>query len=339
MPRVAIQVLLYKGARFLPMLLESVRAQTLTDWELFFCENSCNNEEITKAKAVLEQSGVPYQLHVSQTNLGFAGGHNQLFPMHQSEYVFLLNQDSYLEPTYVQACVERFATSPKCASVTGLVYRWTVDPSQKQPLTDDTLIDTAGLEYRCLANVVDRCAGMTKYEAGERIMHAEKMFGVSGAIAMFRRSAVMEVSPEGLMFEPDFFMYKEDIDLAIRLKRKGYEAWFDPAAVAFHERGVKEETKGILGRIRAERKRPAHLREIMYRNQYRLYFYHTSFAIGGSDILRTSIFEVGRGVLVFLASPRVFVRAWKQILCQFSFALRRRKALRDLGLPFVPLDV
>ena len=332
MPRVAIQTALYKSSKYLPVLLQSLKEQTEQDFVLYACENSCDREEAARAQQLLEASGIQHHLLINKDNLGFAGGHNALFRLHEAPYVMILNDDAYLEPTHLAASLARFAADPRCASVAGVVYRWTADPSQRQVLEGTTLIDTMGLRYRCLANVVDVNVGKMRQEIEKDLVQAREIFGVSGAICLYDREKALSVSPDQLLFDPLFFMYKEDVDLAIRLRRKGYTAWFDPAIVSFHRRSIKVESNGLLGRLREERKRPAHLRRAMYRNQFRLYVYHWSWKLGLRDIVKTKIHACLYAGSVFAASPRVFFGAWGEILQDLPRAFRYRRALQKMGL-------
>ncbi len=331
MPRVAIQSALYKSYRDLPMVLASLKAQTFTDWGLYLYENSCDPLEVAKEQEVLTASGIPYQWIVSDVNTGFTA-HNHLLALHDAEFILVLNDDAYLAPDCIEKLVHRAEMDPMCGAVTGVVYRWTVASDQQQPFGDDTVVDTAGLEYHSLANVVDIDAGRRRASCASDLQDAKKLFGVSGAVALYRRAAFMDVSPEGLLYDPSFFMYKEDVDVAIRMLRKGYTAWFEPQALAFHRRAIKEESRGYINRIREERKRPAHLRRMMYRNQWMIYFYHCSWKLGFGDLASTFIHEMGRGVLVFVASPAVFFSAWYKILQDIPKALTRRATLRAMGL-------
>ena len=63
-----------------------------------------------------------------------------------------------------------------------------------------------------------------------------EVFGVSAAAALYRRSALDAVSSDGQAFDEAFFMYKEDVDLAWRLRRAGYAACVASEAVAYHGR-------------------------------------------------------------------------------------------------------
>ncbi len=331
MSLIAIQTPFYRSSTYLPKLLESLKAQTVTDWVFYCCDHSEDEAEHARVLHLLQTSGVSHVFVETSGNLGFAGGHNLLMRQHQAEYILLLNEDAYLAPDHLERCLERFAADPQAAAVGGIVYRWTGPVDQSEFVGPETRIDTIGLEYRCLANVVDRCAGRMRQAVGAELIEAKQVLGVSGAICLIKRSAAEAASPEGLLFDPTFFMYKEDVDLALRLARKGFHAWFDPAVISFHRRGIKAPA-GIWARILDERRRPKYLREAMLRNQWKLYFYHASFALGLKDLLRSAVHELIHLVFIFVSSPVVFVRGSWSIIRSLPEAWRRRTALHELGL-------
>lgn len=253
MARLAIQVILYNSADTIDDLKASLAAQTFRDFEVFYRDNSV------------------------EENIGFAGGHALLYRQHHAPFVMLLNDDAKLDPHYLEHAMNRIESDERIASVTGLIYRW-----------DGKTIDTSGLEYRCLARIVDR---QTKAESGE-------VFGVSGAVGLYRRSAIEKA---GGLFDPTWFMYKEDVDLAIRLKRAGFIAWFEPLAIAWHARGLKQEDGGLVDRVKKECQRPWQLRKYSYRNQWRIYARHWRM-MGLNDLLCTMKAELMRTALFLMAA-------------------------------------
>lgn len=301
--KLAVQIILYRSSPHLEPLLRSLHAQTFQDFEAIFLENSEDAEEAARSQTMVAASGLAHRFIVADRNQGFAGGHQTMFLTHQAPFVMLLNDDAKLEPGYLEAVMRRMESDPNIGSVTGLIYRWTED--------DRRVIDTAGLEYKCLGQIADRFAGRATEEVAETIAKSGEVFGVSGAIGLYRRSAVEKA---GGLFDPAWFMYKEDADLAIRLRRAGFTAWFEPTAAAFHRRGLKEEGRGFFARLKSERQRSPLLRKYSYVNQWRIYRRHFRWSLGIRDICRTIMIESGRSLLVFLASPSVFFRAWRMIL-------------------------
>lgn len=333
----AIQTALYKSSEDLPRLIASMKEQSITDWKFFAYENSCDAAEYARVEKLLKESGIPYELYTGPENTGFAGGHNILFSKHEAEFILLLNDDAYLESGYLTAVLERFEQDMTCAAITGPVYRWSTPGIEKQTLREDTRIDTLGLQYRSLAEIGDLGAGDTYFQWHEWVQTPHRLFGVSGAVAVYRRLAVLQVSIDHTLFDPSFFMYKEDVDLAIRLARSGYASWFEPKAVSFHRRAIQGQ-KGLIARLRDERRRPARLRIAMYRNQWAVYGYHFSENLGMRDVLHVARAEILRAVGTFLISPWVFWSIWIQIFKRLPNWLRRRQEMQLAGLPLIRLD-
>ncbi len=295
--KLAVQVILYHSSKRLAPLLESLKAQTFQDFETWFMDNSEDRDEAELSRAQVEASGLRHRFIVNETNTGFAGGHQAMFLTHDAPFVMLLNDDAKLAPTYLEYAMRRIESDPKIGSVTGLVYRF-----------DGETIDTTGLAYKCLAQIVDRNAG-EKLEARSKKLESGEVFGVSGAVGLYRRSAVEQA---GGLFDPTWFMYKEDADLALRLRDAGFAAWFEPEAVAWHKRGLKQ-SRGLLQRFFDERKRPAKLRQYAYANQLRIYRRHFRWSLGFSDIVRSIMIETIRSAGTLVTSPAVFFGAWYDV--------------------------
>lgn len=287
--KLAIQIILYHSSKRLAPLLESLKAQAFQDFEVWFLDNSENRDEAELSRAQIESSGLRHRLIVNETNTGFAGGHQAMFLAHDAPFILLLNDDAQLDERYLERVMRRIESDPKIGSVTGLVLR-----------SDGETVDSTGLEYRCLAQIVDRYAG-EKRELIHARLHAGEVFGVSGAVGLYRRSAVEQA---GGLFDPKWFMYKEDVDLALRLRKAGFIAWFEPNALAWHERGVKAGS--------SHAKRPAILRKSSYVNQWRIYRRHWKGA-SNADKLRSVGFEFLRSMHLLFTAPGIFFQAWYDI--------------------------
>ena len=223
-----------------------------------------------------------YRDNSKEENIGFAGGHAALYEKHQAPFVMLLNDDAKLAPDYVERVMSVMESHAEIGSITGLVYR-----------EDGKTVDTTGLEYHCLGKIVDR----------QTIPSAGEVFGVSGAVGLYRRSAIEKA---GGLFDPTWFMYKEDADLALRLRRAGYRAWFEPKAIAWHARGLKTEGHGVLTRVKNECKRPWVLRKHSYLNQWKIYrrFWSTIEWRDRMCTVRAEILRTGLFVLAALCSQK-----------------------------------
>jgi GT2 family glycosyltransferase len=287
MSKLVIQIALYHGSQYLHPLLRSLEAQTFEDLEVIFYENSVDEQELARVQIHLANFTRKHRLIVGSKNLGFSA-HNELYRMTMSPFVLVLNQDAYLETDCLQKMITTVEADTTIASATPLVLRWYDQP------TDE--IDTVGLDYVCLGMVRDSRRLIT----GIRDHSGIEVWGVSGAVAMYRRASVDAVRTDGNLYDPRFFMYKEDVELAFRLNHAGMKSVCVSDARAYHVRAIRESPRGILNRILAERKRPKHLRVAAYRNQWRIYQMHWR-EITLKDKLLTIRYEIARTVLFMLA--------------------------------------
>ncbi len=224
MSKVAVQLLSWNGAKHLHACLASLAKQTFVDFELLVLDNASSDDSVTIIEEALKNFPRPARLIRSEKNLGFSGGHNALFALTQSAFVFCVNQDVVVGDDYLARLMELLERSPRVGSAAGVLRH------------ADGGIDTAGLQKNWHEKVFDIVTPPRTAETN--------VFGVSGALPVYRRAAVLEVSPDGKLFDENFFAYKEDVDLAWRLRLFGWGACVAGAARAIHERGFGTNKKG-----------------------------------------------------------------------------------------------
>ncbi len=155
------------------------------------------------------------------SNLGFAGAANEGIARTRAPFVLLLNNDAVLEPDYVARLAARLEFDGRLAAVQGLV------------LTEDgRQIDTAGLEWNGRGEALPVLSGR---DASAAPREPFEVSGVSATAALYRREAFEAAGPSGAAFENAYFAYYEDVDLSLRLLRKGWRFACDPRACARHE--------------------------------------------------------------------------------------------------------
>ena len=71
-----------------------------------------------------------------------------------------------------------------------------------------------------------------------RYNRVEYVFGASAAAAMYSRKMIDDIAGPDGFFDPDFFAYREDADVAWRAQLLGWRCLYTPYAVGHHVRGV-----------------------------------------------------------------------------------------------------
>jgi GT2 family glycosyltransferase len=159
------------------------------------------------------------------TNRGFTGGCNMGVAHTSSPYILFLNDDARLAPGYLDVLVRCLEADPQAASATGKLLL-------QQGGGGCCRIDSAGIAMQFYAlRPVDR--GHGEIDRGQYDAPSE-CFGPSGAAALYRREALQSVGPE--VFDEALFAYFEDVDLAWRLRRRGWRHLYEPRAMAYHTR-------------------------------------------------------------------------------------------------------
>src|SRR6185503_14828369 len=77
----------------------------------------------------------------------------------------------------------------------------------------------------------------------------QEVFGCCGAAALYRRSALFEMAPNGEIFPEIYFAYYEDVDLAWRMNLSGWRAVYVPSATAKHVRGGSTRGSAVTRRL------------------------------------------------------------------------------------------
>lgn len=237
MPKLVVNLVTWNGAIYMPYLFDSLRKQTFKDWQLLVIENGSQDNTLEFIKKELTNFSVQYRLIENKENKGFAGGHNQAFKESDAEYVLLLNQDMYLAPDCLEKIVAFLDQHPETTSVSPRLMRWNF---AEKVFTDQ--IDALGLKVYRSRRVVEQYTQQNWSEVGHKVLAISNtldVFGVSGALPVFRTSAIKTVAyQDGSIFDESYHSYKEDVDLAWRLAAGGYKAHVLLDAVAFHDRSA-----------------------------------------------------------------------------------------------------
>lgn len=332
--KLTLQLSCYDGSRYLPFLFESLKRQTFRGWKLVALDNASRPEEAEAIRRAVASAGLNAELYRVEENIGFAGAHDFLFAKHASDYVQLLNDDAFLEPEYLERCLAHLEANPDCAAVSGEILRWDFDRRDAPDGGRTDVIDSLGLRRNRSRAVRDIGAGRSRSDFPPLTLPTE-VFGVSGCLPMYRVAAVRQASPDGSLFDASYRSYKEDVDLAYRLRATGYTAAIVPGARAYHRRS--------LG-IGAVRPASAEARYLSYRNHLWTLIAHLPTGSWRNEF-GAFLYEKLKFLHWALKSPSFLVlaardtlRAWPRLMKKRAFVKRLRAERPAASLP-VPTEV
>jgi GT2 family glycosyltransferase len=165
------------------------------------------------------------RLEVSPANLGFARANNRAALSAQGEFWLLLNPDTVVHPSAVDALVRYLAGQPRVAAVGPRL----VNPDGSLQLSIERLPTIYNEWWRLLQ--LDRLYPLSKYpQSALRSRRPQRVEVLAGACLLLRREAVPATGP----FDEEYFVYSEEIDLCDRLVEEGWELHWLPEAVVTH---------------------------------------------------------------------------------------------------------
>lgn len=229
MPLVTVGIVSWNSAGVLDACLHAVRQQTCSQLELLVLDNASHDG----SRAIIEAATGTSERVYSDSNLGFAGGHNTLIRRSRGDFYLALNPDVILDRAFISVLVSTLEEAPRVGAASGKLLR----------LDDPTILDSTGIVMLPSQRHLDRGAGQPDTGQYQRI---ERVFGASGAAAFYRRSMLEDIREGDEYFDEAFFAYREDADLAWRARLRGWECLYVPEAVAKHGRRVTPERRSSL---------------------------------------------------------------------------------------------
>jgi GT2 family glycosyltransferase len=178
-----------------------------------------------------------------RVNVGFGRANNAGLQQAEGRFVMLLNPDVTVMPGCVGRMADFLLVRPDAGAV---------GPRLQRP--DGALDLAARRGFPTPAAAFYRLSGLSKaFPTSERFnrynmghlppTETHEMDSGTAACLMIRRAAIDRVG----FFDPDYFMYGEDLDLCYRLKTGGWKIFFLPTARAVHLKG--SSTRQESGRM------------------------------------------------------------------------------------------
>jgi GT2 family glycosyltransferase len=225
--RVCIAIVTYNSGRYIRRCLDAVLQQEGVHIEVVVVDNASTDNTCE----ILKEFKGRIRKFLNGRNLGFAEAQNQAIRSSRAEWVLTLNPDVLLLPGFLRMLVDAGETDPGAGAVCGKLL--SIGPDFR-PLPE-ARIDSTGIFFTPAMRHFDR--GWHEPDI-QCFQNMEYVFGASAAAALFRRRMIDDIAVEGSFFDPDFFAYREDADVAWRAQLMGWRCIYTPAAVAYHVRSV-----------------------------------------------------------------------------------------------------
>jgi len=209
---VSVTIVTYNSGRFIKRCLESVLSQRYPLKEVIVVDNASTDGTID----ILEQFEGRCHVYYNEENMGFAAAQNQAIKLSNGDWVLTLNPDVLLLPNFIQALVDAGQFDSRIGSVCGKLLTM----SAHFEIPQRPVVDSTGVYFNPMLRHLDR--GSQEVDNGHYLQY-EYVFGATAAAALYRRAMIEEISLDGEFFDSDFFVYREDADVAWRAQLMGWK--------------------------------------------------------------------------------------------------------------------
>lgn len=202
----------YNGKHFLKPCLDSLKTQTLQDFHTVVVDNASSDGSL----AFLSENFPETEVLALDQNYGFSAAVNAGICHAKTPYVILLNNDTTVDPHFVESLLEAIEQSPDIFSVSSKMIQ----------MYHPELIDSAGDLYTLVGWGICRGTGrpVSNYTKSDEI------FTACAGAAIYRKSVFRRIG----YFDESHFAYLEDIDIGYRARIYGFKNMFCPEALVYH---------------------------------------------------------------------------------------------------------
>jgi N-acetylglucosaminyl-diphospho-decaprenol L-rhamnosyltransferase len=242
-PILAVIIVTYNSELFIHKALKCLQMQSRLADHIIIVDSGSKDPSY-----LLQYENEKTQIILGEKEIGFCRGNNigmSKLPKN-CDYVFFLNPDAFLDKEFINGALAFMENSnnQKCAALTGSVLGYNIS-------TDQTTgkYDTTGVFRSWYGKWFDRDQGIDVSRKSYSLV--ESIPAISGAVFFCRKKALDQVLIRSTeVFDNTFYMYKEDIDLSLRLKNAGWNLFFVPYLISYHCRGWSPDRSKMARKMR-----------------------------------------------------------------------------------------
>ncbi len=301
---VTISIVMWNSSDSIADCVQSLLDQKFQDFEILISDNNSTDDSYKVIESFNDSRITLFKL---TSNTGFCGGHNNNIRKAQGDVVLLVNPDVIMTLDYLDNVLSVFSIDSKIGTVCGLLLQ---DAATN-------IIDSAGMIFK------NNFRYKLRYYndlISTKNLKIEEVDGADGALPIYRREMIRDISIDNSFFDERFFAHKEDWDISWRSKNYGWKTYFTPHAIAYHPRYFKPKKLKLRSQI------PAFIKYHAIKNQFLLVMNNYFLP---KDLMKLFHFFL-REIFVFsylLCFERTSLKAYGYILKNWKTILGIRKKI------------
>lgn len=305
---VSVTIVTYNSGRFIRRCLESVLDQHYPNLELIVVDNASTDGTTDILEPFEDRCTIVY----NEENIGFAAAQNQAIALSRGSWVLTLNPDVMLLPNFVSYLMEMSEVDPRIGTMCGKLLM--VDASFEIP--NQRVVDSTGIYFTPMLRHFDR--GCLETDNGHFLKN-EYVFGATAAAACYRREMIEDISIDGEFFDPDFFTYREDADVAWRAQLLGWKCVYLPLACGYHVRKLRPGMRRFL---------PPEINMHSVKNRFLMRVKNVTPGVYLRNLIPVTFRDVGI-VFYCLLFERSSLPAFYLFFRDFERAMRKRRLIQQ----------
>ncbi|MFH1561758.1 MAG: glycosyltransferase family 2 protein [Patescibacteria group bacterium] len=239
--KLAIVILNYNTKDLVKGCLDSLLPLINETVDLIVVDNASTDDSLEYLRTVER-----IELLTSKENLGFTGGNNlglRRALEKKADYIMLLNSDTLAKNAFWQPMIEFLKNNPKVGVVGPKIYfapgyEFYKDKYKKEDLGKVIWSVGGSIDWN---NVYGENQGVDQVDEGQFDQPAEADF-ISGCCLLASREVWQKI---GLLNEK-YFLYYEDTEFSLRVKKTGRQVWCFPGSVIWHLNAGSSQCGGDL---------------------------------------------------------------------------------------------
>ena len=231
---ISIVIVNYNVKHFLEQCLMAIeQARHGLNIEIFVVDNA----SVDGSQGLVKKKFTHVKLIENHKNLGFAKANNQALRLATGKYVLILNPDTLIQEDTILILKKFLDDHPEA----GAVGCKLINPDGTFQIGSRRSIPTPWVAFTRivgLSKIFPKSRFFGKYNLTYLSPDEEHEINVlSGSMMMVRKNVLIKIG----LFDEDYFMYGEDIDLCYRISKAGSKIFYTPQTKAIHYKG--ESTK------------------------------------------------------------------------------------------------
>lgn len=236
MDHISLILVNYNSADLTKMCLKSLQNLKAESFEYSVIVVDNASQEPFKLPAKLKEDHI--RVIRSQSNLGFTGGNNlgitYAAEHHDPDYICLLNNDTTVDPNFLENLYQCLASKEKGGMVSPKIYfakgyEYHSQAYDKNELGQVIWYGGGSIDWK---NLIAFHRGVDEVDRGHLDQIVKTDF-CTGCCILISRELLETVG----MLDDKFFLYYEDADLSIRARKKGYHVLYCPEGRIWHHNG------------------------------------------------------------------------------------------------------